>query len=62
MRVKDLINELKGYDEDMDVVIKPSNSTYVDDIYSTDEDRIRSFHGDDFNAIIIYGSDQCGAC
>ena len=61
MTVRDLIDELECYDEDAKVVLKPSNSTYVDSIGGTNEGEIRSFWGNDFNAVVIYGNEQCGS-
>jgi len=61
MTVRNLIDVLENYDEDARVVIKSCNSMYVDDIESAYEYEIRSFYGNDFNAVVICGDSQCGA-
>ena len=61
MTVGNLIRELERYDEDMEVLIKGSNSMYVDSIRHTNEEEVRAFYGEDFNALIICGGNQVGA-
>ena len=61
MTVRDLIDALECYDEDERVLIKTCNSMYVDDVGTTDNYEVRSFYGDDFNAVVICGDSQCGA-
>lgn len=63
MTVRDLINKLKHYDEDTKVVIRPLLSMYcvqgikdIDGAY-----KIKSFFGDDFNAVVILEDQQCGS-
>lgn len=61
MTVADLISELECYDEDMEVIIKGSNSMYVDSIRTTMESEVRAFYGDDWSAVVICGDEQVGA-
>lgn len=51
MTVGELIDELKCYDPDKEVVIKPSNSMYVDTIGSVDTGELRAFWGNDGGSI-----------
>lgn len=62
MTVGELISELEFFDEDMEVVIKGSNSMYVDEVGSTTEMEVQAFMGDDCSAVVICGSQQVGAC
>ena len=43
MTVRDLINELEHFNDNMEVVIKPSNSMYVDGVSETNTRRLKSF-------------------
>ena len=61
MKVKELIRELENYDDDTEVVIKVSNSMYVDSIEEINEDEVRAFYGDDYFSIVLYGGQQVGA-
>lgn len=64
MRVKDLIEELEQFDEDMEVrigMIQNYGSNFamniIDDIA---EHRINTFYGKDFNAVVITEGNQIG--
>ena len=61
MRVGELIEELKDYDPDARVVLKPYNSSYVDGIKGTTTGEIAALHGEDYEAVIIYSHGQVGA-
>ena len=57
MTVRELINTLESYKDDEEVVIKGDNSGgYVDSIYNTEVGTIRAQYGDDFQAVILVGS------
>ena len=65
MKVRDLIEELEQFDEDMEVrigMIQNYGSNFamniIDDIA---EHKIRSFYGDDFKAVVITEGNQVGA-
>ncbi len=61
MTVKELIDELKHYPKDMAVVLRGSNSMYVDAINSSEIDEVRAFYGNDYDAVVIYADRQIGA-
>lgn len=61
MTVRELINELEYYDDDMEVVMKPSNSMYVDGIVETETNELRSFYGDDREVVVLTSDGQEGA-
>ena len=66
MTVREMINELNGFDDDMQVVIKGCNSGgYVDWTYDQYSDgigqrKIRTHFGDDKEAVVIFGEEQAG--
>lgn len=61
MTVRDLINELECFDDDMEVVMKPSNSMYVDGISGADTNELRAFYGENRDVLVIRSSGQEGA-
>lgn len=61
MTVRELIEELECFDEDMEVVMKPSNSMYVDGINGASTEELRAFYGDDREVLVITSSGQEGA-
>ena len=61
MTVRDLIDELENYDEDMEVVFRGSNTMYVDSIGTTGTNEVRAFYGDDWEAVVLYADQQVGA-
>lgn len=61
MTVRELIEELENYDGNMEVVMKPSNSMYVEEIQGMGKRTIRSFYGQDRNGLIILSDGQTGA-
>ena len=61
MKVKDLICELKNFDEDMEVVFQTSNSMYADSIYGAKKKELSSFYGKDRDVLVIVSGGQVGA-
>ena len=61
MTVRELIEELECFDEDMEVVMQPSNSMYVDVINGASTEELRAFYGDDREVLVITSSGQEGA-
>ena len=61
MTVRELIEELECFDEDMEVVMQPSNSMYVDGINGANTKELRSFYGDNREVLVITSSGQEGA-
>lgn len=63
MTVKDLINILETYDEDMQVKIgmkQTYGSNFAMDIDDISEHTINAFYGNDYKAVIITEYCQCG--
>lgn len=64
MTVRDLIDELERFDEDMEVrigMIQNYGSNFAMDIIDEVEvHKIRSFYGDDFNAVVLTEGAQVG--
>lgn len=65
MTVRDLINILEDYDDDMEVKIG-MRQTYGTDFamdveYDIEERKIRAFYGNDYKAVVITEGRQCGA-
>ena len=61
MTVRELIEELECFDEDMEVVMQTSNSMYVDGINGASTEELRAFYGDDREVLVITSSGQEGA-
>lgn len=61
MTVKELIELLEEYDGNMEVVMKPSNSIYVDGVADVKVDTLRAFFGEDRNVLVITSTGQEGA-
>ena len=61
MTVRNLIDKLENYDEDMEVVFRGSNTIYVDSIETTGTNKVRAFYGDDWEAVVLYADQQVGA-
>jgi hypothetical protein len=64
MKVRELIEELECFDEDMEVrigMIQTYGSNFAMDIdYDIAEHNISAFYGDDYKAIVITEGGQCG--
>lgn len=64
MKIRDLINELERFDEDMDVcigMIQNYGSNFAMNIIDNiAEHTINSFYGDDFKAVVITEGNQVG--
>lgn len=61
MTVRELIDELECFDDDMEVVMKPSNSMYVDAISGSDTRELRSFYGENREVLVLTSDGQEGA-
>lgn len=61
MTVGELINELEGFDKDLEIVIKPSNSIYAEGIRGTHKVQLRSPFGENRNVLVITSVGQEGA-
>lgn len=65
MTVRDLIEMLENFDEDMEVVIgmkQKYGSDFAMDIhYDVEEHKVRVFYGKDFKAVVITEGEQIGA-
>ena len=61
MRVKELKNWLNDFNEDMEIVIQPSNSMYVDSIFDVRVEELRAFYGNDCEVCVITSDGQVGA-
>jgi len=61
MIVKELKSLLEDYNDDMEVVIKPSNSIYVDGISGTKTKELKAFYGENREVLVITSSGQEGA-
>ena len=59
--VRELIEELECFDEDMDVVMQPNNSMYVYGINGASTEELRAFHGDNREVLVITSNGQEGA-
>ena len=64
MKVKELIRQLKNFDEDMEVRIGMQQNYGTDfamEIKDVEEHSVESFYGKDYMAIVITQGRQCGA-
>lgn len=65
MKVRDLIEELQNFDDDMEVKIgmrQRYGTDFANDIeYDIEVRKIRSFWGKDYKALVITQGGQCGA-
>ena len=61
MTVGELRELLEDYDDEMEVVMKPSNSMYVDGFSGAREKELRSFYGEDRMVLVLTSSGQEGA-
>lgn len=56
MTVRELINELENYDDNMKVVTKNENGGgYVDCVSSSYTIEVRTFYGNDYEAVVLVG-------
>ena len=60
MTVRELIDELERFEDDTEVVMKASNSDYVDNIGETDRQNVRGFWNGKFEAVVLSAFDQVG--
>ena len=65
MKVRDLIEELQNFDEDMEVKIgmrqRYGTDFAMDVEYDIEVRKIRAFWGSDYKAVVITQGSQCGA-
>lgn len=61
MTVRELIDELECFDEDIEVVMQPNNSMYVDGIKGVSTEELRAFYGDNREVLVITSNGQEGA-
>lgn len=61
MTVGELKDLLSNYDEDQEIVFKPSNSSYVEGLNGIKAKEMRSFWGPDRKVLVITSSGQDGA-
>lgn len=61
MTVRELIDELEYFDDDMEVAMKPSNSMYVEGVSGAKTKELRAFYGDNRNVLVITSDGQEGA-
>ena len=64
MKVRELINMLENFDEDMEVRIGMQQNYGTDfamNIRDVEEYEIMPFYGKDYNAVVITEGNQCGA-
>lgn len=62
MTVGELRNKLKGYVDYTIIVFQPTGSIYGERIGDIEDDKaIRSFYGNDYEALILTSEGQCGA-
>ena len=61
MTVRELIEVLEDFDGDMEIVMKPSNSMYVDGINGASTEELRAFYGDNREVLALTSSGQEGA-
>lgn len=64
MTVRDLIDELANFDEDMEVIIgmrQTYGSDFAMDIeFDIEEHNIHAFFGENYKAVVITEGSQCG--
>ena len=62
MTVGELKNKLEGYEDDMIIVFQSTVSMYGEHIRDIEDDKaIRTFYGNDYEALILTSEGQCGA-
>ena len=60
MQVQELIEELQKLPPFEEIVLKSSQSNYVEDIRKVEKKTISSFYDDDLNEWVIFGGRQVG--
>lgn len=61
MTIKELINELENFDENMEVVMGSTNSMYVNSIRCATTKELAAFFGKDREVILLKADNQIGA-
>lgn len=60
MTVRDLINELEYYDDNIEIVMQTSNNLYADGIGGVETNELKSFYGDDREVLVLMSDGQKG--
>ena len=61
MTVRELIDELNRFEDDIEVVMKPCNSDYVHNICEAERRNVRGFWNDKTENVVLFAYDQTGA-
>lgn len=61
MTVGELKAELEQFNDDDEVVMRPTNSYYVDGISYADSKDITALYDSNFRAVVLYSAGQVGA-
>ena len=61
MTVSELKDLLSEFNEEMEVVMKGSNTRYVDSISDAGTKELRAYWGDDRNVVVLIAEEQIGA-
>lgn len=56
--LKDLLSE---FDEEMEVVMRGTNSRYADSIYDARKRELTAYWGDDRDVVVLIAEDQVGS-
>ena len=61
MTVGELKELLEDFNDDMEILMKPSNSIYADGISGIREKELRAYYGEDREVLVLTSSGQEGA-
>lgn len=61
MTVGELKELLENFNDDMEILMKPSISIYADGIYGITEKELRAYYGEDRDVLVLTSSGQEGA-
>jgi hypothetical protein len=61
MTVGELKELLEDFNDDMEILMKPSNSIYADGISGITEKELRAYYGEDRDVLVLTSSGQEGA-
>ena len=61
MTIRQLINELECFDDDMEVVMGSTNSMYVNSIRCATTKELAAFYGEDREVVVLKADNQIGA-
>ena len=60
MTVRELINLLEGMDDEQEILFKPNNSWYPEEIVDGEYMDMRSFNSEEVEVFVLNGGDQQG--